>query len=55
MYPNMKNASLDEELKDMYFWHGLPENWQDMDYLEFLAERRQRIAKVIQGRHLNTL
>jgi len=38
-----------EELKDMYFWHGLPENWQEMDYLGFLAERRKRIAKVIQA------
>jgi hypothetical protein len=36
-----------EELRDMYFWHGLSENWQEMEYLDFLAERRRRIAKVI--------
>ena len=35
------------EIKKMYKWHALPENWETMDYKEFLAERRLRMAQVI--------
>lgn len=35
------------ELERMYYWHALPQNWQDMDYRDFLEERRVRIAQVI--------
>lgn len=31
----------------MYYWHALPENWENMDYVEFLEQRRERIANVI--------
>jgi len=47
--PKYEKRFSPEELKDMYFWHGLPENWQEMDYSSFLAERRKRIAKVIRA------
>ena len=33
--------------KNMQYWHALPQNWEDMDYQEFLTERRKLIAKVI--------
>ena len=33
--------------KDMLYWHALPQNWEDMDYQDFLTERRKLIAKVI--------
>ena len=36
-----------EELKRMYFWHALPERWYEMNYYEFLDDRRKRIAQVI--------
>ena len=36
----------DEELKQMRYWHALPEGWHQMDYDRFLEERRQRIAQV---------
>ena len=32
----------------MYYWHALPENWEEMNYQDFLLERRKRIAKVVQ-------
>lgn len=32
----------------MYYWHALPENWEEMNYQDFLMERRKRIAKVVQ-------
>ena len=36
-----------EELKQMYYWHGLPENWELLDYKDFLVERRKLISNVI--------
>lgn len=36
-----------EEREQMYFWHALPENWENMDYEDFLKERRIRIAILI--------
>lgn len=35
-----------DELKQMYFWHALPEGWERMDYQPFLTERRKLIAQV---------
>jgi len=37
----------EEELQKMFYWHALPENWQNMDYSEFLQKRRVLIAGVI--------
>jgi len=37
-----------EELERMYYWHALPEAWETLDYQEFLVERRERMAKLIQ-------
>jgi len=35
------------KLKQLYYWHGLPDNWEEMDYKEFLMRRRERIAQLI--------
>lgn len=35
------------QLANMYFWHALPDNWQSLEYNEFLIQRREMIAKVI--------
>jgi len=37
-----------EELARMYHWHALLENWELMNYQEFLEQRRELIAHVIQ-------
>ncbi|MEH1007462.1 DUF262 domain-containing protein [Winogradskyella sp. ECml5-4] len=37
----------EEEIKKMYYWHCLPENWVEMNYRDFLVERRKLIALVI--------
>lgn len=37
-----------EELQKMYYWHALPKDWENMDYKEFLQQRRVLMAKVIQ-------
>jgi len=36
-----------DEKAQMYYWHALPENWESMEYNDFLVERRKMIAKVI--------
>ena len=39
---------LDEhERKRMYYWHALPEGWENMEYEDFLISRRKAIANVI--------
>ena len=34
------------ELQQMMRWHALPDNWWEMDYPRFLAERRRLMAGV---------
>ena len=36
-----------EEIKQIRTKHALPENWEEMDYEQFLEERRSLMAKVI--------
>lgn len=36
-----------KELRDAYRAHALPDGWEEMEYEEFLAARRELIAKVI--------
>ncbi|MGB4595667.1 MAG: DUF262 domain-containing protein, partial [Anaerolineaceae bacterium] len=36
-----------DALKKMYYWHALPQNWEFMEYNQFLEKRRELIAKVI--------
>ncbi len=39
---------LDEgKRKEMYYYHALPEEWQTLEYFEFLKQRRQMMAQVI--------
>lgn len=35
------------EKEQLYYWHALPEDWQEMEYIDFLEERRKLISKVI--------
>ncbi len=45
--PELKARFSREELARMYHWHALPDNWEHLDYREFLERRRELIAKVI--------
>jgi hypothetical protein len=36
-----------QELQSMMYWHALPEGWENMNYFDFLAQRRKMIAQVI--------
>ncbi len=41
------NRFSEEENKQMYYWHALPENWEKMEFTKFLEERRKKMALVI--------
>ncbi len=46
-YPEYAARFKPDELSEMVYWHALPEGWTEMPYREFLAARREAIAKVI--------
>src|SRR3989344_141925 len=37
----------EEERKQAYYWHALPEGWEKMEYQKFLEERRKLMAVII--------
>lgn len=37
------------ELTQMYYWHALPDGWEQMPYRDFLEARRKGIAQVIRN------
>lgn len=45
--PNYLSRLTNEDKVKMYYWHALSENWEQMDYFDFLTDRRKRIAKVV--------
>lgn len=45
--PHLKKGWEPEEIKQMYFWHALPNDWETMSYSKFLEERRKLMAQVI--------
>jgi len=47
--PKLEERFTSDELQQMYQWHGLPLNWYELDYRDFLNERKRRIAFVIKS------
>lgn len=47
--PELKKRLGHHNWQSMYFWHALPENWENMEYREFLETRRRLMAKVIRA------
>ena len=45
--PEMERRFSPEELRAMYRYHALPERWYEMEYFDFLEERRRRMAAII--------
>jgi hypothetical protein len=37
------------EIEQMYYWHALPADWEEMNYEEFLENRRKLMAQVIKA------
>lgn len=48
-WPDMlqKQGGNAEWLAAQYYWHGLPQNWESLDYEDFLQQRRGLLAQVI--------
>lgn len=45
--PELKARFTRSELTDMYYYHALPENWEQMEYHTFLERRRELMAQII--------
>lgn len=45
--PQMAKTVPAGDLVRQYYWHALPDGWEQMEYREFLAARRERIARFI--------
>ena len=43
-------SNLEKEL--MYYWHALPDAWQEMQFDDFLVVRRKLIAKVVSDAYM---
>jgi hypothetical protein len=50
--PAYLNRLTEEEKQRMYYWHALPENWEQMPFEEFLIERRKRMAQVVKDAYM---
>ncbi len=46
-YPEFIKNMTEDEIKNMLDLNALPDNWYEMEYLEFLDERRKLIAQII--------
>ena len=44
-----------DALRRQHFWYALPEGWENLDYWEFLQERRKLMAEVIHQGYLRLL
>ena len=45
--PLMRETVPPATLRDQYRWHALPDDWERLNYQDFLAQRRDRIAQLI--------
>ena len=48
-WPKYKVRLKSDDLKQMSYWHALPDNWEKMDYFKFLSSRRIKIANIIKN------
>lgn len=45
--PALRERFDGDELRQMYYWHALPDGWEEMEYETFLVKRRELMASVI--------
>lgn len=50
--PDLVRRFSHEELRKMYRWHALPDGWESLEYQNFLIQRRELMAGVIQDAYL---
>ena len=44
-----RRQSTRPEIAQMYYWHALPDGWEQMEYPDFLVARREHMAQVIKA------
>lgn len=45
--PEIEAKLESSEMKQMYYWHALPQKWYELSYDEFLIQRRKLMAQII--------
>lgn len=50
--PELKARFSSKDLERMYYWHALPDNWENLEYKDFLRQRRELMANVIRDAYL---
>jgi hypothetical protein len=50
--PNYLSRLSDVDKQQMYYWHALPEDWETLEYGQFLSLRRKKIAQVIKDAYM---
>ncbi len=45
--PPLKERFTGKELERMYYWHALPDGWEELEYEDFLRQRRELMSAVI--------
>ena len=45
--PKLRGRFSEADMKAMRYWHALPENWESLEYTDFLRQRRELMARVI--------
>jgi len=48
-FPPLFGELTQQQQKQARFWHALPDGWEQMDYRDFLQQRRLLIAKVVRA------
>ena len=48
-FPALFKELTPQQQKQARFWHALPEGWEQMDYRDFLQQRRMLIAEVVRA------
>lgn len=48
-FPALFEELTSQQQKQARFWHALPEDWEQMEYQDFLQKRRVLIAEVVQA------
>lgn len=48
-FPEFFGRLSTQEQSNAVFHHALPPDWEEMDYFDFLADRRRRIARVVRS------
>ena len=45
--PALRERFASRDIEQMYYWHAMPDNWESIQYKDFLQKRRELMAKVI--------